>query len=133
LNPNNTLIAYQVYNGTLKEDKLKRPTNLHDSLEARLRQEIFDGLNMWDCDRCNTKTPAEMSHKLETLPPYLIIHFNRFKKQGTKTYKISSRLQYPLKNLDLSEFSGDPSHIYDLAGVVNHYGTLQRGHYIAYA
>jgi ubiquitin carboxyl-terminal hydrolase 4/11/15 len=51
--------------------------------------------------------------------------------------KLSTRVEFPVENLDLSSWvsgpAGDKSLVYDLIGVDNHSGSMAGGHYTAYA
>ena len=76
---------------------------------------------------------AKCRYFLNTLPPILVIHLKRF-TQDHKGFLIKDRrhINYPLV-LDLDKFiiSGSGNK-YKLFGVVDHSGTLHRGHYTAY-
>ena len=77
---------------------------------------------------------------------FLIIHLKRFKSSkvtsygsyfgfGSSTKKINTLISFPLQNLDLSTYILDKkcNAIYDLYAVSNHYGSLEGGHYTAFA
>lgn len=76
---------------------------------------------------------AKCRYFLNTLPPILVVHLKRF-TQDHKGFLIKDRrhVNYPLE-LDLDKFiiSGSGNK-YKLFGVVDHSGTLHRGHYTAY-
>ena len=67
--------------------------------------------------------------------------FNRFKSHNAvSSEKISDKITFPIHGLDLSPYvlSQDPntdgnSALYDLCGVIDHYGTINFGHYVASA
>lgn len=66
------------------------------------------------------------------MPPILIICLQRF-KNGVKNTEV---VDFPIEGLEMSKYckdsSQDPSDmIYDLYGVVNHFGGLNAGHYTA--
>jgi ubiquitin C-terminal hydrolase len=91
----------------------------------------------WICpqDKCKNKTIATKQLKLRTLPPVLIIHFQRFLHENGLRYKNETFVKYPIKNLDLSKFLPplQEQAIYDLIAVSNHMGSIYGGHYTAYA
>ena len=73
---------------------------------------------------------------------YILIAFSSLSKQaGQNRTKMDSFITYPLRGLDIGEFStltpdspltGDPKSptaTYDLYAVCNHYGNLTAGHY----
>ena len=41
-------------------------------------------------------------------------------------------IEYPVESLDIKEMGAHPTGVYDLYGVINHYGSLINGHYTAY-
>ena len=70
--------------------------------------------------------------------PILIFNFNRFKSHNVVfSEKMTERITFPVESLDMSQhFKSSNSEeplIYDLHGVITHYGNLYQGHYIAYA
>ena len=93
---------------------------------------------------------ATKTLSLSRLPPVLLIHLKRFSSKGHFTDKVETFVDYPLKNLDLTNYmppplppgvhnggqqlSRDdpraqvPPYKYDLYGVTNHFGTLSSGH-----
>ena len=79
----------------------------------------------------------------------LLIHLKRFSVKGHFTEKIENFVNFPLKNLDLTNYMPSPlppgvggthpvsvddpraqvpPYRYDLYGVTNHFGTLSSGH-----
>ena len=76
---------------------------------------------------------AKCRYFLSTLPPILVVHLKRF-TQDHKGFLVKDRrhINYPLE-LDLDKFTVNGSgNKYKLFGVVDHSGTLHRGHYTAY-
>jgi ubiquitin C-terminal hydrolase len=73
-------------------------------------------------------------------PEYLILHLKRFSHQRQSIFssrKIGEFVECPVENLDLSQYILNQDQakpiIYDLYGVSNHYGSLNGGHYTAFA
>lgn len=73
-------------------------------------------------------------------PPILIVQLKRFKFSSTFRNKLTTLVEFPLYNLDLSTFVTDQQNFleeqginlkYDLYGIVNHYGSLSFGHYVS--
>ncbi|CAH8585782.1 unnamed protein product [Dicrocoelium dendriticum] len=71
-------------------------------------------------------------------PPFLLtIHFKRFQQSGNRLRKSQRHVLFPIL-LDLSPFcsalylSPVDSMLYRLYGVVEHMGSMTRGHYVAY-
>ena len=74
-------------------------------------------------------------------PPVLIIQLKRFRMIGNQWRKLQNLVDFPIRNLDLTAFCSDASFIretlqieplYNLHGIVNHYGTLGFGHYVSF-
>ncbi|PPQ64351.1 hypothetical protein CVT24_008420 [Panaeolus cyanescens] len=127
-------------------------------LETLLNEEVLDKDDAWDCPQCKCKRRALKKLSLARLPPVLMIHFKRFEANGRFQDKIDTFVEYPLKNLDLTNYmppalppgvdksqlnggvsmslddprTQQPPYRYDLYGVTNHFGNLSSGHYTAY-
>lgn len=95
----------------------------------------------WRCPHCKRFREGRQSMDLWRLPDILTFHIKRFNMSARWREKISTKVNFPLTGLDMSEWchkespmitheSGD-SYIYDLIGVVNHYGSMTGGHYVA--
>jgi ubiquitin carboxyl-terminal hydrolase 4/11/15 len=64
----------------------------------------------------------------------LVIHLKRFSYSGLWGEKVSTRVEYPINDLDLRSNLPLGEHpVYDLFAVSNHHGGLGGGHYTAMA
>ena len=102
-------------------------------------------MNTWYCKKCKDSKEANIKMTPYKLPPILIIHLKRFKTQKERrrsSYrdeftKNNLFIDYPLQGLDLNKYlqpeCRGKNNVYDLFGVVNHYGNTGGGHYIARA
>ena len=113
---------------------------LNECLELFCRTEILQGDNVWFCPKCKTHVSATKKLDLWMLPPILIIHFKRFNNATNNTTnrrtKLNNKIQYPIKNLDLSiqlQSSNHEKPIFDLYAISHHVGDLTSGHYTAQA
>ncbi|CAG2115958.1 unnamed protein product [Medioppia subpectinata] len=109
--------------------------NLRDCLDLYSAPEVLSQQNSWHCPQCRTSREATKYSRFWRLPRILIIQLNRFCFDiKSCPEKITSFVDFPLHNLDLSSYSlsGQLSS-YDLYAVVNHYGDVNGGHYKAYA
>lgn len=83
----------------------------------------------------NPKTGVEISvtkrFKIVKLPKYLFLHIKRFSRNNFFKEKNSTIVNFPIKNLDLSEYVGESKAVYDLVGNIIHNGTAQTGSYRA--
>ncbi|CAF0897212.1 unnamed protein product [Rotaria sordida] len=122
----------------IRPERLERSTKLltlRDCLRQFFSIEALE--DEWTCqqEKCKKKTTATKQLKLCTLPPVLVIQFKRFSHGNGLHQKIETFVDYPIKELDLSEFlpSSQNKAIYDLITTCNHMGSISGGHYIAYA
>nr|CAD2169365.1 unnamed protein product [Meloidogyne enterolobii] len=115
-----------------------------------------ESIRDWTCPNC-AKSPGSMELRFHSLPDVLVFHLKRFELLSESvTKKIDSRVKIPLEKLDMSPYvysqysksstlpknkkGGNKtfnyveknSMIYDLAGVIYHYGErTNSGHYTA--
>ena len=117
--------------------------NLYDCLNLFNSEEILDGDNEWYCNKCKKHVDAVKKMDVYKSPYYLIFQLKRFKQdnEGSSIFNIfnSSKnttfIDFPVTNLDLSNYilsENNQGGIYDLIGVINHYGGESFGHYTAY-
>lgn len=83
---------------------------------------------------CNQKTEAEKLSELQQLPHILIFTLQRF-KNGMKN---QDHVDFPISGLNMNQYLNkeNPNYdqlenIYDLYAVINHFGSLNFGHYTA--
>lgn len=127
-------------------------TTLYQCLDAFVKEEVLEKSEAWNCPNCKTLRKATKQLSLSRLPPVLMIHLKRFSFKGPFTDKLETLVDFPLKNLDLTNYlpsplppgadsgrvngitsSEDPRtqlppYRYDLYGVTNHFGSLSSGH-----
>jgi len=125
---------------------LKECVTLERCFEKFTHTERLDQYNQWYCSVCKEHVRAMKTIELWKIPNVLIVHFKRFEfMHAFRREKIETLVEFPLENLDMSRFCGSmradrnqdafadnkvPA-IYDLFGVVNHYGRMGFGHYTA--
>jgi hypothetical protein len=95
----------------------------------------------WRCPRCKDFREGMQDMNLWRLPDLLTFHIKRFNMSARWREKITTKVNFPLTGLDMSEWChrespakrDDPpdSYIYDLICVMNHYGSMTGGHYVA--
>jgi len=109
-----------------------------------MKEEKLDEMNTWYCKKCKDSKEANIRMSPFKLPPILIIHLKRFKTQKERFRRYREEftkngifIDFPLDGLDLTKYlpseAKSKKGIYDLFGVVNHFGNTGGGHYIAYA
>jgi len=95
----------------------------------------------WRCPRCKDFRKGRQNLVLWRLPDILTVHIKRFHCSSRWREKITTKVNFPLTGLDMREWchSESPvfqdgtgeSYVYDLIGVINHYGGMTGGHYVA--
>uniref|UniRef100_A0A4W5KG35 Ubiquitin carboxyl-terminal hydrolase n=1 Tax=Hucho hucho TaxID=62062 RepID=A0A4W5KG35_9TELE len=93
-------------------------------------------LHLWYCPNCKEHQQATKKLDLWSLPPVLVVHLKRFSYSRYMRDKLDSLVDFPLSDMEMSEFLIDPNAgpcRYDLIAVSNHYGGMGGGHYTAYA
>ena len=74
-------------------------------------------------------------------PPVLIVQLKRFRLYGNQWRKLQNLVDFPVRNFNATQFCSDAKFlkdtldvqpVYDLHGIVNHYGTLGFGHYVSF-
>lgn len=108
--------------------------NLQTCFAEFTQEEVLDGDEKPTCENCKKRQKCTKQFSIERFPQLLVLHLKRFSEVRYRT-KLSTRVEFPIDNLDLSDVSSD-SHLqvpqYDLVGVSNHSGNTFSGHYIAY-
>uniref|UniRef100_A0A6Q2ZMB4 Ubiquitin carboxyl-terminal hydrolase n=1 Tax=Esox lucius TaxID=8010 RepID=A0A6Q2ZMB4_ESOLU len=109
---------------------------LKDCIELFTTKEKLGAEDPWYCPNCKEHQQATKKLDLWSLPPVLVIHLKRFSYSRYMRDKLDSLVDFPLTDLDMSEFLINPNSgpcRYDLIAVSNHYGGMGGGHYTAYA
>ena len=112
------------------EKSTSQEMNLLQLFEEFSKEEKLDKDNLYNCDNCKEQLEANKKIEIYHLPKILIIHLKRFNNNK----KINTLIDYPLTDLDINKFikSNDNVAKYDLYGVINHFGSLEYGHYTSF-
>uniref|UniRef100_UPI00358F1FD1 ubiquitin carboxyl-terminal hydrolase 19 isoform X2 n=1 Tax=Myxine glutinosa TaxID=7769 RepID=UPI00358F1FD1 len=112
---------------------------LSHCLNLFTKPEVLAPEEAWFCPQCKTHRQASKQLLLWRLPNVLILQLKRFSFRNILWRdKINAMVDFPISGLDLSDYcigsqrQSRPA-IYDLYGVINHYGGLIGGHYTAFA
>ena len=113
-----------------------RRLSLRDCFVQFTAPERLDEANAWYCSRCKTHREARKTLGLWKLPKLFVLSLKRFEYRGAfQRDKLDTRVEFPIDGLDLSEFvmgaDAEEEALFDLCGVVNHYGRMGYGHYTA--
>ena len=112
---------------------------LKECLELLVKNENFQDDESWYCKKCQKLQKSKQKLQIYKPPNYLIILLKRynFKKSEGNNFsgeKNNTFISYPIDNFDIREYIEGPEKnkaIYELYGVIEHYGTLNQGHYKA--
>ncbi|KAJ5908782.1 hypothetical protein N7495_001464 [Penicillium taxi] len=122
-----------------RDAKRDQGISLDQCLNEFRKDEILSKDDAWYCPRCKEHRQAKKQFEIWYAPDILVIHLKRFTQSGHGRggrSKLSTVVDFPLNDLDLSEYIEGPHEKgskYDLIGVDCHSGTMSGGHYFAYA
>ncbi|KAM3130160.1 hypothetical protein pb186bvf_017763 [Paramecium bursaria] len=113
-----------------KYKNFKEQCTLKECLDLFQKEELLE--SKWRCPQCQLDRDCKKSIQIWKLPNFLIVHLKRF-QYGNVCEKIMSKVDYPIEDLDLSDYCQKQENIqYDLYSIAAHSGTLSQGHYFAY-
>lgn len=106
-----------------KEGKNKLYKSLKDCFDLFFEKELLE--DPLYCRKCGGPQDFTKNYEINKLPYVLILSLKRFKFNQNNNFKLKQLITFPLNNFEL----GDK--IYDLYGVVYHYGEINSGHYFS--
>ena len=137
-NPNE---SRQLITNSLNEMSQSNIISLNDALDLFGKNNVLKDDDMWYCSKCQKHQNANQKLQIYKAPKYLIVQLKRFniKKSydGNSNFsgeKNNTFVNYPVKDLDLTKYIVGPDKSnskYDLYGVIQHFGSLNGGHYTA--
>ncbi|KAM4726634.1 ubiquitin carboxyl-terminal hydrolase 2-like [Anableps anableps] len=106
---------------------------LKDCLRLFTREDVLDGEERPTCNKCKARRKCTKRFSIQRFPQVLVLHLKRFSDSNVRASKLSTYVDFPLKDLDLREFSAVSSErpVYNLYAVSNHTGNTLGGHYTA--
>ena len=113
-----------------KNGKNNKHNNLNEkeiTLDEILKIYCQKEKNTYFCEKCNKNVTAVKQTYLYSLPEVIIFHLQRKVNGIYNKVKIS----FPFENLNLSPFQyiNDETKTYDLIGIINFIGDMNKGHY----
>ncbi|NXR44692.1 UBP2 hydrolase, partial [Hippolais icterina] len=107
---------------------------LMDCLRLFTKEDVLDGDEKPTCCRCKARTRCTKKFSIQKFPKILVLHLKRFSEARIRSSKLTTFVNFPLKDLDLREFASQSCNhaVYNLYAVSNHSGTTMGGHYTAY-
>ncbi|KAJ8382764.1 hypothetical protein SKAU_G00035420 [Synaphobranchus kaupii] len=127
---------YEKHESMQHKSQTKAFFQLKDCIQLFTTKEKLGAEDPWYCPNCKEHQQASKKLDLWSLPPVLVVHLKRFSYSRYMRDKLDSLVDFPLSDLDMSEFLINPNAgpcTYDLIAVSNHYGGLGGGHYTAFA
>ncbi|KAM9801399.1 ubiquitin carboxyl-terminal hydrolase 2a isoform 1-T1 [Neosynchiropus ocellatus] len=107
--------------------------SLMECMRLFTKEDVLDGDEKPTCYRCKARRRCTKKFTIQKFPKILVLHLKRF-SEARRTSKLSTFVNFPMKDLDLREFASENSTnaVYNLYAVSNHSGTTMGGHYTAY-
>ncbi|XP_030294595.1 ubiquitin carboxyl-terminal hydrolase 2-like [Sparus aurata] len=107
---------------------------LKDCMRLFTKEDVLDGEERPTCNRCKARRKCTKRFSIQKFPQILVLHLKRFSDSNNRASKLSTFVNFPLKELDLREFASESSEraVYNLYAVSNHSGNALGGHYTAY-
>ncbi|KAL2091555.1 hypothetical protein ACEWY4_013818 [Coilia grayii] len=127
--------AYEKHESMVQPQKKKSTVALRDCIELFTTMETLGEHDPWYCPTCKKHQQATKKFDLWSLPGILVVHLKRFSYNRCWRDKLDTVVDFPIKDLNMSEFVCDPKagpYVYDLVAVSNHYGGMGGGHYTAF-
>ncbi|KAJ8258597.1 hypothetical protein COCON_G00176090 [Conger conger] len=127
--------AFEKHESMLQQHKKKSNVALRECIELFTTMETLGQHDPWYCPTCKKHQQATKKFDLWSLPNILVVHLKRFSYNRCWRDKLDSVVDFPVRDLNMSEFVCDPRagpYVYDLIAVSNHYGRMGGGHYTAY-
>lgn len=114
--------------------KISGEVTLKDCLRLFTKEDVLDGEERPTCTKCKARRKCTKRFSIQKFPQVLVLHLKRFSDSNVRASKLSTYVNFPLKDLDLREFASEPSErpVYNLYAVSNHSGNALGGHYTAY-
>ncbi|XP_047608500.1 ubiquitin carboxyl-terminal hydrolase 2 isoform X1 [Phacochoerus africanus] len=107
---------------------------LMDCMRLFTKEDVLDGDEKPTCCRCRARKRCIKKFSVQRFPKILVLHLKRFSESRIRTSKLTTFVNFPLRDLDLREFASENINhaVYNLYAVSNHSGTTMGGHYTAY-
>jgi ubiquitin C-terminal hydrolase len=120
-----------------KQTKMGISIQLRDCIDAYFQTEplLVSNGNGWNSEELGRKVNASKAMRIWTSPDVLIITLSRFGFFSIGE-KISTPVEYPLVDLDLTSYTSGPAldtkdAVYNLTSIVLHIGGTHGGHYMS--
>ncbi|GIY78168.1 ubiquitin carboxyl-terminal hydrolase 8 [Caerostris darwini] len=124
--------SYEVFS-CLSLPILSNRCSLSNCLDNFLKSEKISGEAAWDCPKCKTKKEAEKRLRICRVPEVLVVQLKRFSYEGLWRRKLQTTVDFDFYfDVPYEKNTETKFRKYSLYGIVNHFGTLEGGHYTAF-
>jgi ubiquitin C-terminal hydrolase len=69
-----------------------------------ITKKVLDGENGYTCDKCKSRQPCHKKLTVHRMPEALVLHIKRFQFTAYSREKISTKVTFPVKGLNLAPF-----------------------------
>uniref|UniRef100_A0A6I8RSG2 Ubiquitin carboxyl-terminal hydrolase 2 n=1 Tax=Xenopus tropicalis TaxID=8364 RepID=A0A6I8RSG2_XENTR len=81
--------------------------SLVDCMRLFTKEDVLDGDEKPTCCRCKARRRCTKKFTIQKFPKILVLHLKRFSEGRIRSGKLSTFVNFPLKDLDLREFSSE--------------------------
>ena len=106
----------------VKNDKDSKYQSIQDCFDLFFEKENLE--DPLSCRICKGPQYFIKNYEINKLPYVLILSLKRFKYNENNNFKLKQLITYPIDNFKLKD------KIYNLFGVIYHYGNINSGHYV---
>lgn len=120
----------------VRNSENKEISCLSECLKNYFQDELLEGNNQLECDKCNKKQDFIKKTALMKPPHFLIIHFKRFFVGLEGIEKSDQFIDFLVDDMEIQQFclSIEQKQVkYQLFAVCCHKGVTESGHYYSYA
>jgi ubiquitin carboxyl-terminal hydrolase 31 len=96
------IVEHESYTNGKHKEAENDVLTLEHCLDHYTKAETLSDENSWRCPQCAKYLPVIKTLGLWSLPDILVIHFKRFRQQQAKASKLTTMVNFPLTDFDLS-------------------------------
>lgn len=109
---------------------------IYDCFDLFTKEEELIEENKYKCEKCHILTNSKKLMTFWHIPSVFFIQLKRFKISNNSFLRINDIIKFPLE-LNMSNYvckynKMKTQQIYELSGVIQHFGSMRSGHYIAF-
>uniref|UniRef100_A0A4X2K5D3 Ubiquitin carboxyl-terminal hydrolase 2 n=1 Tax=Vombatus ursinus TaxID=29139 RepID=A0A4X2K5D3_VOMUR len=80
---------------------------LMDCMRLFTKEDVLDGDEKPTCCRCRARKRCTKKFSIQKFPKILVLHLKRFSESRIRTSKLTTFVNFPLRDLDLREFASE--------------------------